>query len=55
MYPSNDIIKHNKYFGYNLSSGDEYGLILHDCKDRNICYVPAYEILNQLLYEIRLN
>ena len=44
-----------KYFGYKLNvSGSKYGLILHDSKDRNKCFVPAHSIIETLSSEIRV-
>ena len=41
-----------KYFGYKLSDGGHFGMILYDSKDRNKCYVAAHEIVETLKEEI---
>lgn len=40
------------YFGYNLTNGDEYGIILYDSKDISKCCVSAYDVLEGLRLRI---
>ena len=49
----NDKDKH--FFGYKLTSGDEFGLIIYDSKDFNKCLIPGHDVLETLLLRIRDN
>ena len=40
------------YFGFNLTDGDEYGIILNDSKDINKCFVSAHDVLEGLRIRI---
>ena len=41
-----------KYYGYKLNDSGQFGMILHNSKDRNKCFVPAHIIIETLKDEI---
>ena len=47
---------YDKYFGYKLTSGDEFGLVIYDSrKDIENCIIPGHDVLEMLLYRIQDN
>ena len=44
-----------KYFGYKLTSGDEFALIVCDSRKDPQCILPGHDVLEMLLYRIHDN